>query len=134
MYLNNVGIRKAAKLLGCSSSLLVRWVRQFAANLRRDLSKVADDLASTSVPEVIEMDEIYTRVKKRGLRVPVWVSYSRRRGKVVAHTIGASSNYAIELYNLTKRAVGNISRICISYIISLHFFILIIKKIDINSK
>ena len=37
MYLNNVGIRKAAKLLGCSSSLLVRWVRQFAANLRRDL-------------------------------------------------------------------------------------------------
>ena len=36
MYLNNVGIRKAAKLLGCSSSLLVRWVREFAVNLRRE--------------------------------------------------------------------------------------------------
>ncbi|MCL2039233.1 MAG: IS1 family transposase [Bacteroidetes bacterium] len=43
------------------------------------------------------------------MRVPVWVAYSRRRGKVVAHTIGASSNCAIELYNLTKRIVGNIS-------------------------
>ena len=64
MYLNNVGIRKAAKLIGCSSSLLVRWVRAFAVNLRRDLSKVSDDLPSNSLPEVIEMDEIYTRVKK----------------------------------------------------------------------
>ncbi|MCL2039234.1 MAG: hypothetical protein FWG85_02260 [Bacteroidetes bacterium] len=76
MYLNNVGIRKAAELLGCSPPLLVRWVRQFAVNLRRDLSKVADDLSkveddlpSNSLPEVIEMDDIYTRVKK-GLACP----------------------------------------------------------------
>jgi hypothetical protein len=64
LYLNNVGIRKSAKLLGCSSSLLVRWVRELAGNLRRELSKVSDELPSDSLPEVIEMDEIYTRVKK----------------------------------------------------------------------
>ena len=53
MYLNNVGIRKSAKLLGCSPSLLVRWVKELASNLCRDLSKVQADLASHSLPEVI---------------------------------------------------------------------------------
>ena len=64
MYLNNVGIRKSAKLLGFSPSLLVRWVKELAANLRRDLSKVQAGLASNSLLEVIELDEICTRVKK----------------------------------------------------------------------
>ena len=110
LYLNNVSIRKSTKILGCSSSLLVRWLKELASNLRCDLFNVDADLESNSIPEVIEIDEIYTRVKK-GPRVSVWVSYSRRRGKVVAYVIGTISNFAIELYNLTKRAVGSISRI-----------------------
>jgi len=27
LYLNNIGIRKSAKIIGCSPSLLVKWVR-----------------------------------------------------------------------------------------------------------
>jgi len=64
MYLNNVGIRKCARFMGCSSSLLVRWVREFAGNLRRRLEKVQENFDLNKIPEVIEMDEIYTRVKK----------------------------------------------------------------------
>jgi transposase-like protein len=64
MYLNNVVIRKAAQFMGCSSSLLVRWVREFAQNLRRQLQKAEDELSDDKVPDIIEMDEIYTRIKK----------------------------------------------------------------------
>jgi len=70
MYMNNVGIRKAAKFMGCSSSLLVRWVREFAQNLRRQLEKAQNNMEKDSVPDIIEMDEIYTRIKKKTIEYP----------------------------------------------------------------
>ena len=63
LYLNNVGIRKAALFMGCSSSMPVRWVREFAGNLRRRLAR-ANNVLDEKIPDIIEMDEIYTRVKK----------------------------------------------------------------------
>jgi len=39
LYLKNTGIRNAAIIIGCSPSLLVRWVRELAGNLR-DLHKI----------------------------------------------------------------------------------------------
>jgi len=65
MYLNNTGIRKAALFMGCSPSLLVRWVREFAENLRQQTQKAQAKLEeSEGLPDIIEMDEIYTQVKK----------------------------------------------------------------------
>lgn len=69
MYLNNVGIRKAARFMGCSSSLLVRWVREFASNLRKQLEEAGGKLED-KLPDVIEMDEIYTRVKRGTIDAP----------------------------------------------------------------
>jgi transposase-like protein len=69
MYFNNVGIRRAAVLMGCSSSLLVRWVREFAANLRRRLA-CANNVLDEKIPDIIEMDEIYTRIKKGAINYP----------------------------------------------------------------
>jgi transposase-like protein len=66
MYLNNVGIRKAAKFMGCSSSLLVRWIREFAETLRSQMEAAKGKLESGGIPDIIEMDEIYTRIKKGG--------------------------------------------------------------------
>jgi transposase-like protein len=63
MYLNNVGIRKAARFLGCSSSMPIRWVRELSANLRKQLQDARVEL-NDNLPDIIEMDEIYTRVKK----------------------------------------------------------------------
>lgn len=63
MYLNGVGIRKAALFMGCSSSLLVRWIREFASNLRKQLDEASTGLGK-KLPDIIEMDEIYTRVKR----------------------------------------------------------------------
>jgi len=63
MYLNNTGIRKAALFMGCSSSMPGRWIREFADNLRRQLQKACEE-TTDKIPDVIEMDEIYTRVKK----------------------------------------------------------------------
>ncbi|MCL2020559.1 MAG: hypothetical protein FWG81_00245 [Betaproteobacteria bacterium] len=64
MYLNNVGIRKSAIFMGCSSSMPNRWIREFAQNLRRQLQNAETLLEGGEIPEIIEMDELYTRVKK----------------------------------------------------------------------
>jgi len=64
MYLNNVGIRKAAKFIGCSPSLLLVWIKELSANLRRQLQEAESEVETNGMPDVIEMDEIYTRVKK----------------------------------------------------------------------
>ena len=64
MYLNNVGIRRAAVFIGCSPSLLIVWIRELADNLRRQLQEAESQIDSDGVPDVIEMDEIYTRIKK----------------------------------------------------------------------
>jgi hypothetical protein len=60
----NTGVRNTAKIIGCSHPLIIRWIREFAGNLRRELQKSEQDLSSEQLPDIIEMDEIYTRVKK----------------------------------------------------------------------
>ena len=76
-YMNNVGIRKSALFMGCSPSLIVRWIRELSDNIRRNLNKAKStineynnkdnnnkDNNENKIPDIIEMDEIYTRVKK----------------------------------------------------------------------
>jgi len=63
MYLNNVGIRKRALFMGCSSSMPNRWIKQFAQNLRRQIQNAEAALEDGEIPSIIEMDEIYTRLK-----------------------------------------------------------------------
>lgn len=63
MYLNNVGIRKIARFVGASPAGVLKWIRaageRLAAQLRQTADTMTDDL-----PDVIEMDEIYTFVQK----------------------------------------------------------------------
>jgi len=66
LYLNNVGVNKAAMFMGCSPSLIVRWIREFADNLRKKMLK-ATEILDDQIPDIIEMDEIYTRIKKGGI-------------------------------------------------------------------
>ena len=49
----------------CSASLVVRWILSFSNTLRNSLSDAEQSLPSEQLPDIIEMDEIYTRVKKR---------------------------------------------------------------------
>lgn len=66
-YLNNTGIRRAAHFMKCSPSMPVRWVRELAENLRNQLEKARHELDKNKpqkVPDIIELDEIYTRIKK----------------------------------------------------------------------
>jgi len=69
LYLNNVGIRKIAKFIGCSHPMVIRWIRQFRDNLRRQAGEVKEELEK-QIPDVIEMDEIYTRIKKGAIEFP----------------------------------------------------------------
>ena len=63
MYLNNVGIRKVARFMGASPALIVRWIKAFGTQVSHQLQQAAESVEAT-VPDVIEMDEIYTFVQK----------------------------------------------------------------------
>jgi len=65
MYLNNVGIRKVARFVGASSTAVIKWIRAARKELSERLHQAGEQVAS-DLPDVIEMDEIYTFVKKNG--------------------------------------------------------------------
>jgi transposase-like protein len=62
-YLNNTGIRKSALFMNCSPALLIKWVKELSENLRQQLRN-ANLKLDENLPDIIELDEIYTRVKK----------------------------------------------------------------------
>ena len=47
-----------------SHPLLLRWIKQFAKVVKEKLLTVVDNLEDHTLPDIIEMDEIYTCIKK----------------------------------------------------------------------
>jgi transposase-like protein len=68
-YLNNTGVRKTARFMNCSSAMIVRWIREAAQNLKLQLSHASQRL-DEKLPDVIELDEIYTKIKKTPAGLP----------------------------------------------------------------
>jgi len=64
LYLRGLGIRSAAKIIGCSHPLLLRWIKKFAQSVKDELITATNNLEENTLPDIIEMDEIYTRIKK----------------------------------------------------------------------
>ena len=63
MYLNNVGIRKIALIFNVSPTSVSRWI-QNAHKLLTELINKFNPLSHDKA-DIIELDEIYTYVKKR---------------------------------------------------------------------
>ena len=63
MYRNKVGIRKIARFIQCSPALIIRWIKAFSKPIACQLEQGAKQV-KTQVPDLIEMDEIDTFVKK----------------------------------------------------------------------
>ena len=62
MYMNGSGIRAIGRVLGASPAGVLKWIRKAHAAIRQ----VADTPpVDSGVPDVIEMDEIYTYVQKK---------------------------------------------------------------------
>jgi len=68
MYLNNVGIRKTALFLGASRTTVLNWIRQGHETLTQLLKEFQPD--ASEVADIIELDEIYTFVKKNSNGYP----------------------------------------------------------------
>ena len=64
MYLNNVGIRKCALFLNVSRQTICNWIEEAHEKYSDLLQFCHND--STEKADVIEMDEIYTFVQKKG--------------------------------------------------------------------
>jgi len=71
MYLNNVGIRKTALLLGVSAPSVLQWIRKAGRDLAFKLSAVSNAIKD-DIPDVIEMDEIFTYIKKQHIKKQHW--------------------------------------------------------------
>ena len=63
MVLNNVGIRKTARFMGASPALILRWIKEFSAQLRQQMAQAGESMIDTR-PDMIELDEVYTFIKK----------------------------------------------------------------------
>lgn len=65
MYFQNVGIRAISRLVGASPAGVLKWIRKAGSDLRKNLAKISDKMKEeNSIPDIIELDEIYTCVKK----------------------------------------------------------------------
>ena len=62
MYMNSMGIRAIGRVLGASPAAVLNWIRKEHAAMQRQLAQIA--ASDVGVPDVIEMDEIYTYVQK----------------------------------------------------------------------
>lgn len=62
MYVNNVGVRKTALFIGCSRTTISNWVKKARERLDKMLDKSEPNYSEKV--DIIELDEIYTYVKK----------------------------------------------------------------------
>ena len=62
MYMNSMGIRAIGRVLGASPAAVLKWIRKEHGAIQHRLAQAAP--TDTGVPDIIEMDEIYTYVKK----------------------------------------------------------------------
>jgi len=69
MYINNCGIRAIARILKTSPALVLYWIKRYTKNFiesleNKKVSKINGDNKSLSQPDIMEMDEIFTYIKK----------------------------------------------------------------------
>ena len=67
MSLNGVGIRKIALLLGTSHVNVLNWLKKAHETMLQSLEKSNSDYSEEV--DVIELDEIYTFVQKKGVNI-----------------------------------------------------------------
>ena len=61
MYMNSMGIRSIGRVLKASPAAVLKWIRKEHAAIQQQASKAEP---AGNVPDIIEMDEIYTYVQK----------------------------------------------------------------------
>ena len=97
-------------------SLWIARLPESLIGLKYWASKQSDQLesnanqAASPMPDIIEMAEIYTFVKKQQ-RAVVWLAYCQGSGRVVAQVIGEGKEAAIQLYKQVKVKCPHISYI-----------------------
>ncbi|MBE7183925.1 MAG: IS1 family transposase [Methylobacterium mesophilicum] len=115
MYLDSMGSRAIGRVLGASPTAVLNWIRNEHAAVQERVARMPSRLVGAPrrpVPDIIEMDEIYTNIQEKQQRAVVWAAYSRTQRRMVAFLIGDEGILsATMLYRLTKDAVGFIAHI-----------------------
>jgi transposase-like protein len=64
MYMNNMGIRAIGRVLKASPAAVLNWIRKEHDAIQQRQARTTP--APANVPDIIEMDEIYTYIQKNG--------------------------------------------------------------------
>ena len=62
LYIHNMGIRHIGRICGVSSSVVINWIKK--AGKKIELLKIEEEKKGKGEIDEIELDEIYTYVKK----------------------------------------------------------------------
>lgn len=63
--LRNGGFRAVAEVFGVSHSTLIYWFRKFHEECQDELERAKIEYQNDETPDTIEIDEVYTYVKKK---------------------------------------------------------------------
>ena len=80
--------------MGVSHKSVINWINK--AQISKEVQRA--NSPDEKVADSIEIDEIYTFVKKKQQRAVVWTACSRRERKVIAYVIGEGLAAAKKLY------------------------------------
>ena len=86
-YQERASWRGRARILGVARQTVSRWIR----TILRTLPRLIDTLQPAHPEDVLELDEVWSFVLKKGQKRWLWIALCRRTRKVVAFTIGDRS-------------------------------------------
>ena len=81
-YLRGTGIRSIADNEGVSPAIVLHWIRKSGRILQEKISsaKIPDDAKDI---EILEVDELFSYVKKKVNKIYIWLAVDRNRNKVI---------------------------------------------------
>jgi len=86
-FLERVSLRGIERIFGVSRRTVSRWIKSWAARLR----PLVDTLDPAAADDVLELDELWSFVKRKVNKRWVWVALCRRTRQIVAYYIGDRS-------------------------------------------
>ena len=92
MYKEGLGFRSIGRVLNVSFMTVIKWIKNFALELKKAL-------VNTEVPnefDIIQIDEIFSYVKKKSQKRFIWIAFNQARSRVIDYEIGDRSTKTLD--------------------------------------
>jgi IS1 family transposase len=110
MYIENGGIRAIGRLEGVPNPLIIKWIRQSAKFISELLKKNAENMKNAEDIEILEMDELYSYIKKKSYKIYIRTAVNRNGGGVIDFEVSEKLDFW-SYYNIADRIKRRYRRI-----------------------